>query len=348
MSKNVIIVIVGGFLIAVLVALMVQASLSGSKKKQVQAVAMSEVLVASKNLSVGTELKEGDMKWQKWPKDAVFMGAIVRDGEQPASEAIEGTLLRGLNEGQPASLSIFTQEDKGEFLAASISKGMRAVSTSIQSYKIADRLIRPGDYVDILMTYRVRVNSRKSPQAAAVVNRYATETVLENVKILAIDTNSKTGADEVEEDSKSKKKRKKKKSKRAVITLELSSTGVEVLSLAETVGKISFSLRSIGDSKLAEDDNVTTDIKLSKVMTRIVQLSQGGTDTSSKVRMINNGRKTQKGMVEEVILNGTGAVDQSVDFALGDAPREYSGDSTEAEGVMEFLLRSALGNDGEE
>ena len=56
-----------------------------------------------------------------------------------------------------------------------------------------------------------------------MINRYASETILENVRVLAIDDNSTPGIDE-EEDSGKKKKGKKAK-KRATITLELDSKG---------------------------------------------------------------------------------------------------------------------------
>ena len=73
----------GGFFIALLVAVLVQSTLSGSKKKNSD-VAMAQILVAAKNLSVGNEIVDGDMKWQEWPKDAVFNGAIMRSDEESA------------------------------------------------------------------------------------------------------------------------------------------------------------------------------------------------------------------------------------------------------------------------
>jgi len=75
MNKNIIIVLAGGFLIALLVALMVNAALSGSKKSEVVEVKKVQILVAAKDLSVGKDLKEGDLKWQSWPADSMFMGA---------------------------------------------------------------------------------------------------------------------------------------------------------------------------------------------------------------------------------------------------------------------------------
>jgi len=128
MDKNVLIVLGGGFLIAMLVAIMLQAMLGGSKKEKPIDTQRVQILVAAKDLSVGKELKEGDLKWKTWPEDSAFMGAIVRDGEQPAHEAAEGKLLRSLSAGQPMHMSLIVEDNKGDFLSANVAKGMRGSS----------------------------------------------------------------------------------------------------------------------------------------------------------------------------------------------------------------------------
>ncbi len=279
MNKNILIVLAGGFLIAVLVAVMLQATLSGSKKEL--DTERIQILVAAKNLGVGKELKEGDLKWQDWPKDTSFTGAIIRDGEQPAMEAAHGKLLRSLSQGQPVHFSLVVEDDKGDFLSANVGKGMRAVGISVKSYALADRLMRPGDFVDVMVTYKVTVNTRNNPEASNLVSKYATETILENIRVLAIDNNDTKAVDEEEEDGKSKKK--KKSAKKATITLEVTPDGAEGLVLADRMGDIGFALRSIGDNKPSETDLSTTDVGVSKVMTKLSTM----TGASSAVRIYN-------------------------------------------------------------
>ncbi len=279
MNKNILIIIAGGFLVAVLVAVLLQSMLGGSnKEEETQAI---QILVAAKDLSVGKELKEGDLRWQNWPEDTIFSGAIIRDGEQPAVEALEGKLLRSLAEDQPVSLSLVVEDDKGNFLSANVAKGMRAVGVSVKAYTLADRLVRPGDYVDVMMTYKVNVNTRRNPEAASLVNRYATETVLENIKILAIDSNDTKAVDEEEENGKPKKK--KKSSKNATVTLEVTPEGSEKLVLADRLGDIGFALRAIGDDKTSKTSPSTTDVEMSDVMTKLTKM----TGASSAVRIYN-------------------------------------------------------------
>ena len=283
-NRNIIIVLAGGFIVAVLVALMVQAALSGGKKDEVSDVVRTKVLVAARPLNVGHEIKEGDFKWQTWPEDALFPGAIVQDGEQTAFDAATGKTIRALEEGQPIHMNVLVEDDRGNFLSANVSKGMRAVGISVKSYTLADRLIRPGDYVDVLLTYRVRVNTRNNPEAQTIVNRYATETVIENIRVLAIDKVDTKAVDEVEDEDGNKKK-KTKSAKTATLTLEVSPRQAEELLLATEMGDIGLALRSIGDQNKFNDDKTTTDVKMSNVLSKLSTMQK----TSSGVRIYSGG-----------------------------------------------------------
>jgi pilus assembly protein CpaB len=308
MNKNILIVLAGGFLIAVLVAVMVQSSLSGSKKQDEVAQKRVEILVAAKNLKTGNEIKSGDFKWQQWPEETLFVGAILRDGEQSTTDAVSGKLLRSLVKGQPVHMTLVTDEDQGDFLSANVQKGMRAVGISVKSYVLADRLIRPGDFVDVMVTYKVRVNSRSNPEAQSLVNRYATETVIENVRVLAIDKEDTKAIDASEKDA--DKKKKSKSSKKATLTVEVSPENAEKLMLAEKMGNIGLALRSIGDNSSASDDKTTTDVNMSRVMTGLSAMRE----TSSGVR-IYNGMDVQEAQARNPKQNS------GVDFQLQSSPK---------------------------
>ena len=306
MNKNILIVLAGGFLIAILVAILVQAALSGSKKDEVD-VARTEVLVAAKSLSVGRDIRSGDLKWQSWPEDALFPGAIIRDADQVPTDAIKGKLLRPLVEGQPVHINVITEDDQGDFLSANVQKGMRAVGISVRSHVLADRLIRPGDFVDVVVTYRVRVNTRTNPEAQSLVNRYASETVIENIRVLAIDKNDTKAVNEEEEGG---KKKKKKSSKKAIVTLEVTPDGAEKLALANKMGGISLALRGIGDNSNQTTDRTTTDVEMSRVMTNLSTMN----GTSSGVRIYNG-----DDIVEVQARNSKPA--NGVDFEVEEAPQ---------------------------
>ena len=306
MNKNILIILAGGFLVAILVAVMVQATLSNGNKKNVD-IQKVEILVAAKNLNVGRELRSGDLKWQVWPEDTLFAGAIIRDGEQQPTEAVKGKILRSLVEGQPVHMTLVTEDDKGDFLSANLQKGMRAVGVSVKSYVLADRLFRPGDFVDVMTTYRVRINTRTNPEAQSLVNRYATETVIENVRVLAIDNNDTKAVDEAED---SGKKKKKKSSKKASVTLEVRPEDAERLVLADRMGDIGLALRSIGDNSDQGTDRQTTDVRMSNVLTELAKMS----GTSSAVRIYN-------GIEMEEARARSAETERNVDFQVEEAPQ---------------------------
>lgn len=306
MNKNILIILAGGFLVAILVAVLVQATLSGSKKENAETPRV-QILVAAKKLSVGREIRSGDLKWQTWPEDTMFAGAIMRDGEQQPTEVVKGKLLRSLVEGQPVHMNVISEDDKGDFLSANLHKGMRAVGISVKSFVVADRLIRPGDFVDVMVTYRVRINTRKNPEAASLVNRYATETVIENVRILAIDKNDTKAVDE---EDKGGKKKSKKSAKKAIVTIEVTPDDAEKLVLADKMGDIGFALRSIGYNSDSKTDQTTTDVSASRVMTRLSTMN----GTSSAVRIYNGDQMED---VKPRNIQPTGGVD----FQMEDAPQ---------------------------
>lgn len=295
MNKNIIIVLAGGFLVATLVAILVQASLKGGKDKNAD-VNQVEVLVAAKDLGVGRDLREGDLRWQVWPETAVFTGAVIRQQGQTPTEAMTGKLLRSLSDGQPLHSSLIAAENMGDFLSANVKKGMRAVGIEVKKDVLADRLIRPGDFVDVMVTYRVNVNSRTNPEAQSYVSRYASETVIENVRILAVDTNDTKAVDEEDEDG---KKKKQKSASKAIVTLEVTPNNAEILVLADKMGDISLALRSIGDNTNPKDDKSTTDVGMSRVMTKLADMN----GTSSGVR-IYNGRQMNEVRARNVERSG--------------------------------------------
>lgn len=330
MNKNIIIVLAGGFLVAILVAILLQSALSGSKKEKSLDTNRVEILVAAKDLKIGSELIEGDLKWQEWPKDTVFEGAIIREENKKSVEAAKGKLLRSLAKGQPMHSSLIIEDNKGDFLSANVQKGMRAVGISVRSHVLADRLIRPGDYVDVMVTYQVKINGKKVPQAQSLVNRYATETVIENVRVLAIDNKDTKMIDEEEEEG---KKSKTKASKTASLTLEVKPEDAEKLVLANRMGDIGLALRSLGDTNEQQDDKTTTDVGMSKVMTKLSDMGGTGSN-SSLVRIYSGDRMTEVTARNQKVKQN----DDELTFDMRDEEEDYPDDDEMQTRAMEMIL----------
>jgi pilus assembly protein CpaB len=269
MNKNILIVLGGGFLVAIVVALIVQASF-GKKNSN-----MIEVLVASQTVSVGEAVSDTNFKWQEWPKDSVFAGAIIRDGKKSVTESAKGKLRRDLNAGEPLLKASLTASGNGNVLAAAMEPGMRAMAIKVSAESMVGGFISPGDKVDVILSYQIRLNGDEAESAANKVDKHASQTILENVNVLAIDQNSSKG------DDKAKVGR--------TVTLEVDAAAAEKLVLACEMGDLSLSLRALGDDSHKDrgKQNFTTDVQVSNLLQELGKMKKNAGGKSDIVRVYN-------------------------------------------------------------
>lgn len=302
MNKNVLIVLAGGFIIAILVAVLVQASLGG-KKQTADDGPKTQVLVAAKDLSLGKELAAGDLKWQTWPGNA-FAGAIVRKDDMNAEEALKGKLIQRVSAGQPVLSSYTYKEGRGNVVAATLEPGMRAVAIPVKANTMAGGFVTPGDYVDVILTYRVDVGRDAEEEVSALVRSHASETILENVRVVAVD----------QEASSEQEKAKVAKT----VTIAVDTKGAQKVVLASEMGDLTLSLRGIGDDDEENTASVTTDVEVSRTMRDVARL-RGGGGSGGPVRIYSGAT------VQEVRPRGSIAIQENNSHAAEEAAPETSG-----------------------
>jgi pilus assembly protein CpaB len=274
MNKNVLIVLAGGFVVAILVAVLVQASLGG--KKSADTGPKTQVLVAAKDLPIGKELSEGDLKWQTWPGEKAFQGAIIRKKpDEKASDALKGRLIQRVSAGQPVLSNAIFKEGKANLVAATLDKGMRAMAIPVKANTMAGGFVSPGVFVDVILSYKVSTKSRENPEVQSLVNKAASETILQNVRVLAVD----------QEAAREEEKAKVAKT----VTLEVTPAGAEKLAVAAKLGDLVLSMRGIGDENINKGDTATTDLEAAKVMREVARL-QGGEGAGSVVRVYSGAK----------------------------------------------------------
>ena len=100
-------------------------------------------------------------------------GSMVRRSLQPQEVLLPADLLRPGDHG---------------FLAAVLRPGMRATTVGVDAVSGTAGLIWPGDHVDVILT---QVNEDQSLPAA---HRASAETVLADVRVIAIDQQLMQGA----------------------------------------------------------------------------------------------------------------------------------------------------------
>ena len=201
------------------------------KQEPVVKVETVDVLVARGDIPMGQALSPGDVQWQEWPAAAASGNFIRKNNNPQAIETLSGQIVRTpFVAGEPIREAKLVNAKGSGFMAAILPTGMRAVSTQISPETGAGGFILPNDHVDVILTRRESGGGDKSGGESRV-----SETILTNIRILAIDQN-------VEE----------KNGQKVVVgktaTLELTPGQVETLTLSQQIGTLSLALRSITDA----------------------------------------------------------------------------------------------------
>ena len=182
-----------------------------------------KVLVADKNIDIGQKILSKQLRWQVWPADAVSAEFITNKNSPNAKSTYSGSIARTpFIAGEPIKKERLVRLGEGGVLAAILPSGMRALSVPIKDKNVAGGFILPNDRVDVILSRRLGKQN-------------VSETLLSNIRVLAV------GKEIQQKDG-------KKTVSGKTATLELSPRQVEIVSMADAMGEISLSLRSLADA----------------------------------------------------------------------------------------------------
>lgn len=239
MDARKLILLFGALVIAGITAFMARNILVGAPTPIAGAAPMNgmtpenttEVLVATRALPVGTIIDAEALKYVAWPKELVEGAYYVKgQGEQK----LQGTVVRfAIPAGQPITQGALVKPGDRGFLAAALGAGMRAVTVPVSSQSAVAGFIFPGDRVDLVLTQSVSGGGDGPPLKAS-------ETILRNLRVLATDQRTDKGVDE---------KGNTVVTNYSTVTVEATPKIAEKIAVAQTVGSLSLSLRSIADNQ---------------------------------------------------------------------------------------------------
>lgn len=234
----------------------------------VEAKPMAKVLVAAKDLQPGQRLTDGDMEWKDWPIDEVNP-VFITDGTVPIpaaatpapSEAADGkpdgavaavtraatNLATGgakadyigsvvrepILAGEPIVMRKIVRAGDSGYMAAYLEPGMRAMAIRVTVETAAGGFILPGDRVDVVLTRETNLSNVGTADGDR--SKFTSATVMQNIKVLAIDQSTRAGDDAQTVIG-------------ATATLELGPRDAEALALAKSEGELSLILRSYADT----------------------------------------------------------------------------------------------------
>jgi pilus assembly protein CpaB len=200
-------------------------------------IATLEILVAKTDIEAGSKLTPDKVEWREWPETAVSSEYIRKADSSTAGAEIAKFIVRTpFSPGEPILRTKLIGANGSGYMAALVRRGMRAVSTEITTEAGVAGFILPNDHVDVILTRLDKATAGKSEGKS--------ETILVNVRVLAIDQTAE-----------------EKNGQRVIVgkiaTLEVADAQAETLTLARRLGTLSLALRSYRDTSNDENESAT-------------------------------------------------------------------------------------------
>ncbi|MBV9995577.1 MAG: Flp pilus assembly protein CpaB [Caulobacteraceae bacterium] len=217
------------------------------------APATTRVLTAKQDLAVGDRLSGENMTWQSWPattlnaayitdgsteqakpsgaagavKQASFVVGDMATGGGPKMQSMVGAIVREpIYAGEPITAAKIVRSSDSGYMAVRLPAGMRAMSVPVTVESGAGGFIQPGDHVDIVSSHPDTAHNGQGGTVA--------ETILANVKVLAVDQHTDTPKNATSLPG-------------ATLTLEVPADNVEGIARARSGGQLMMALRSYAD-----------------------------------------------------------------------------------------------------
>ncbi|GEQ99921.1 hypothetical protein JCM17845_05450 [Iodidimonas gelatinilytica] len=237
MPMRSIILVIVAIVLAGATALLARSLLSSNGTDQQTAIEKpaesTKVLVAATQLGIGKIIAREDFQWQSWPDERLHDSYLV-NGLVNAEEFVGHVVRTAVRAGEPITRAQLVAPGAQGFLAAALTPGMRAVTVPINNISGVAGFIFPGDRVDLIMNHEITDSEGN--------NRTASETVMENLRILAIDTRTNNAPSE---DGTAPSPQVG-----STATLEVTPKIAEKITVVTSIGSLTLSLRSLaGDSE---------------------------------------------------------------------------------------------------
>ncbi len=233
MDRKKLVLLIGALIIAIGTALAARSMFAGASAPQTEAAPVPQgpkVLVAQRGLPVGTIITADAISYQMWPAELV-QDAYFIDGEADVTQLLGTVVRHPITAGEPVTQGSLVKPGDRGFLAAALGPGMRAVTVPVSAKTGVGGFVFPGDRVDLVLTQSV------SGEGEALK---ASETILSNLRVLATDQST---SQETTESGDTVVRAFR------TVTLEVTPRIAEKVAVAQTIGTLSLSLRSIADNQ---------------------------------------------------------------------------------------------------
>ena len=189
------------------------------------------IFVAMTDIEYGEEVNPQNVKLEEWPKDKIPEDAIRK------LENVEERKTRTkIYAGEPiVEVKLLSKNASEQGATALIPPGYRVVSVKVNAVSGGSALIMPNDRVDVL------VHLLANPGRG--LKQTATKTILQDVRVFAVDANYRHDPEEGETAGPAK-----------TISLLVTPSQAELVTLASELGNIRLTMRSPEDEEMASTD----------------------------------------------------------------------------------------------
>lgn len=189
----------------------------------------AQVLVAARNLELGTLIRDSDVKM------ADFGGSLPHGALLHKEDVVGRGVVSSIYEGEPLLESRLATKGAGAGLAATIPAGMRAVAVRVNEVVGVSGFVAPGMRVDVLV-------AGTPPNAKADVGTIS-KTLLQNIEVLSAGQN-------FQKDSEGKAVQVQ------VVNLLVTPEQAEIMALASNETRIQLVLRNPLDTQTTKTTGV--------------------------------------------------------------------------------------------
>jgi pilus assembly protein CpaB len=244
--------LVGSLLLALVAALIVFNVIRQSQLQMQEAKKPKEtvpVVIAVRDLYMGLPIAADDVVVKHLVPEMVLRDQTFADLETVLALTPRERILAN----EPIRKERLASASAGVGLNAIVTPGKRAMTIATDTETAVAGLLTPGNFVDVIVTI-------KPEDPLAVGAKYVAETILQEIRVLAVGS-SLGGNAAKEQESKDAKKKKGDATTRKLkpsITVEVTPEEAEKLALAQTRGEIHVVLRSDIDILQIDSHGLTT------------------------------------------------------------------------------------------
>ena len=232
-------------------------------------VSKVEVLTVTRDIAIGETFKAGDLQWSPWPEANVVEGYYLQTAAPTSIETLTGAVIKlALFKGEPVLPQKIAIKGEQGLLAALMEPGMRAISVEISAESASGGFILPNDRVDLILTY-----DQQGDPERGIAQRTVATTVVQNVRVLAIDQNFSTEAEG------------ETARLGSTATLEVSPREAELLAMSQSLGEVSLSLRPLDSNISGTERDPRTEL-----------LDENGSAVGAGITIIRNGQPAPSGV----------------------------------------------------